>query len=948
MIQELLGQTNFVGRDGFYWWMGQVETEKGSQEKGDDRYKVRIVGQHLKNCNAVPYEDLPWAIVMMPPTAPRREGNGDYQSVKYKSGDWVIGFFLDGRDGQQPVIMGSLGQQYKASTTHIGKEKPEGECLAFTTFMEREVNPTSGMSSVEQDKVKQGGLTGNGADAGTNSDKQPDLNKPVNNKNENASAQLLATKCCNSETNPSGEHFCVEVSDAKCDSTDNDQSRFEKVLSELFSNIQSSGGKVGTQIVSNYTGQLYDYVGIAQSYINKLSRLGSSLIARIKGEIFALIKQGSKAILDFLLTEEVIDTDATNAAMNAAVDSGKDPNAVKPIKKRVGRLRGITAWINEQLKKVNCTMEDLDQQLRDFLEELIFGALEKVFNAARCFVDQIVNDIFQKIASFLETALNVILGPLQALLTIIASPLDILGIAIKQIFDILGISCGGASQSCASKEQTSSCSGSCGNQDDNKDFLDDLINAIENGNLDTGSGSCDTTSVPPVPETTVILVGGTPDPTSYTSPEPESDEELTSPPIDPTLDPDTYTSPTIGLTPTTPASITTPTTLTTPTTTSTITPTTVTPITIGPTITPLSGTSFTSLVGLLDTPIVGNFDLSITELSITSANEFIKFDGNSEINITQNLILNLNGFSETDFVTASTVAEVITYTLTASKTIVTEGETIVFTLVANGGVIDDNTVFDYAIFGDVTSEDFQNNTTVGTMKMIGNIATAIITIAEDALDESVEIATFNVKNIGKAVAFSIAANTKTTPTPTTTVPTFTLPSLGTPEVCSDGRLMEIPIITKGDAYIVPPLAIIRGAGYGAAAQVDLDEKGYINKIKITRAGIGYKPKRSRTNCTIGQIVLKSLGNGYYKQPTVYVNGKSNIARAIINEKGGISNIEITDKTKIFECTPKIEIFGGNGLGATAFAIMECRDDKLYSEYQQGIAPSGTDKVIDCP
>ena len=59
MIQELLGQTNFVGRDGFYWWMGQVETEKGSQEKGDDRYKVRIVGQHLKNCNAVPYEDLP-------------------------------------------------------------------------------------------------------------------------------------------------------------------------------------------------------------------------------------------------------------------------------------------------------------------------------------------------------------------------------------------------------------------------------------------------------------------------------------------------------------------------------------------------------------------------------------------------------------------------------------------------------------------------------------------------------------------------------------------------------------------------------------------------------------------------------------------------------------------------------------------------------------------------
>ena len=88
MIQELLGQSNYIGKDGFYWWIGQVETQRGSQpKKSDDRYKVRIVGQHLKDCNAVAYDDLPWAIVMMPATAPRREGNTDFQSVKYKAGD---------------------------------------------------------------------------------------------------------------------------------------------------------------------------------------------------------------------------------------------------------------------------------------------------------------------------------------------------------------------------------------------------------------------------------------------------------------------------------------------------------------------------------------------------------------------------------------------------------------------------------------------------------------------------------------------------------------------------------------------------------------------------------------------------------------------------------------------------------------------------------------------
>ena len=197
MIQELLGQSNYIGKDGFYWWIGQVETQKGSQaKKSDDRYKVRIVGQHLKDCNAVPYDDLPWAIVMMPATAPRREGNTDFQSVKYKAGDWVIGFFLDGTNGQQPVIMGSIGQQYN-STIQIQKDKPAGDCLAFTTFADKDLNPSTGAAATEAEKQKAG--------------KPADYKAPPNTSNENASAILLATKCCNSETNPAGEHFCVEV-----------------------------------------------------------------------------------------------------------------------------------------------------------------------------------------------------------------------------------------------------------------------------------------------------------------------------------------------------------------------------------------------------------------------------------------------------------------------------------------------------------------------------------------------------------------------------------------------------------------------------------------------------------------------------------------------------------------------------------------------------------------
>ena len=49
MIENSLIQSNFLGRDGFKWWVGQVAPEEaqGDQINGDgwgNRVKVRIMG----------------------------------------------------------------------------------------------------------------------------------------------------------------------------------------------------------------------------------------------------------------------------------------------------------------------------------------------------------------------------------------------------------------------------------------------------------------------------------------------------------------------------------------------------------------------------------------------------------------------------------------------------------------------------------------------------------------------------------------------------------------------------------------------------------------------------------------------------------------------------------------------------------------------------------------
>ena len=134
MIEESLLKKNFVGRDGFYWWIGQVvnsnvwkrnipELPVKSQEDLPGfkrRVKVRIMGYHTADTKVLSDDDLPWAYCMMPVTAGGSLG-GMSQSVNFSGGEYIFGFFLDGEDGQQPVVMGVLD---KSSQLNFGKDIP--------------------------------------------------------------------------------------------------------------------------------------------------------------------------------------------------------------------------------------------------------------------------------------------------------------------------------------------------------------------------------------------------------------------------------------------------------------------------------------------------------------------------------------------------------------------------------------------------------------------------------------------------------------------------------------------------------------------------------------------------------------------------------------------------------------------------------------------------------
>lgn len=90
---------NFVGHDGFLWWIGVVEDRNDPEKLG--RCRVRIFGTHTDDITAIPTEDLPWAI-------PVYSVNNNDTFAAPKEGEYVIGFFLDGTFNQSPAILGVL------------------------------------------------------------------------------------------------------------------------------------------------------------------------------------------------------------------------------------------------------------------------------------------------------------------------------------------------------------------------------------------------------------------------------------------------------------------------------------------------------------------------------------------------------------------------------------------------------------------------------------------------------------------------------------------------------------------------------------------------------------------------------------------------------------------------------------------------------------------------
>jgi hypothetical protein len=120
--------TKNLGQEGFRWYIGVVEDIQDPKKLG--RVKVRVLNED----DAFDTEQLSWAHVLMPNTSACVDGVGD--SPNLAVGSRVIGFYLDGEEKQQPMILGSFPtipsndeNRHSLSWLHRGKNNLDKQAI---------------------------------------------------------------------------------------------------------------------------------------------------------------------------------------------------------------------------------------------------------------------------------------------------------------------------------------------------------------------------------------------------------------------------------------------------------------------------------------------------------------------------------------------------------------------------------------------------------------------------------------------------------------------------------------------------------------------------------------------------------------------------------------------------------------------------------------------------
>lgn len=418
MLDQVLQNKEFIGRDGFYWWIGQIPKEEvwkkntsgvplndNSDVEGfGERYKVRIMGSHLDGWESksgtedpdITDEDLPWAVVMYPVTAGGGPG-ASFQSSNLTQGTFVFGFYLDGKDGQQPVIMGTFGYNDRNQVS------PNSPSFTPITGFTSSGSITDGIPSYAFKTYPGGTFSDNySSDFSINLGELYSESVNLNTYEFAAFSQLEDGKKVKPVAVPS---------DCK-----SGLSGIQLQIKEVIQKIEKA-----KKSVYDYRSALATNISDIQKFIDDKILEGAKLIAGgvkwvitlIEKEVIKKINDVAKKTYNLLMPNE-------QPAMKEAMETASDIIA--------------------------CVFKKIIDALLGMIISFLTGMIDKTINTAECLVNNFLGGLFAKLAGLVDGAVSQAFGAITSVVDGIAGIADgvlsIAGGALKIINDVLSfLSC---------------------------------------------------------------------------------------------------------------------------------------------------------------------------------------------------------------------------------------------------------------------------------------------------------------------------------------------------------------------------------------------------------------------------------------------------------------------------------------------------------------------------
>ena len=365
-------ESKFAGRDGFHWFIGQVPIDPAWREFPGDkqsrkygyRAKVRVLGKH-PSTDDVKDEELPWAHILVPAS----QGAGvNYAGVSnfIQGGETVIGFYADGEDAQQPIILGALYQHSLIK-----------DATKWDDVLEK---GTSGFSAITVDSVLEtgGSETSLGATVRpTRKAKPAPVGSIPNNDQEidDKNGKPVQTATRHILDKP------VEIRKAvKCDVP-------KSAMGDVAKTMQSF-----IEVIKGLEQNKEEFVDPILNRVVNIDKIIGEASDRISGNMSNVIRQARKDLF------EDIDEKVGDVLTFLSPD-----NLIKKLE------------LKKQKDIAYCLMENVINGLRDMIGKFLKGMLGKIINFPLCAAEQFLGGLISKITDTIQGLLGPVLGAIGSL-----------------------------------------------------------------------------------------------------------------------------------------------------------------------------------------------------------------------------------------------------------------------------------------------------------------------------------------------------------------------------------------------------------------------------------------------------------------------------------------------------------------------------------------------------